>query len=78
MNGSKFTWLAGVRLAILVQLPLIVLSLILGLCWGGFRVEPGFAAVLQWLRGYGLLLGPPLGLVGFVVGAAPAECVPRR
>jgi hypothetical protein len=73
MERLLFTLVTGLKMALLAQAPIFLLSLVIGLTWGASRIEPGFEAVGRWLWSCGLLCGAPLAVVGFLVGAVPGE-----
>ncbi len=65
------TFEAGIKTALLAQLPILLFSVVIGLTWGAPHVEPGIEAIGQWLWSCALTWGAPLALLGFVVGALP-------
>jgi hypothetical protein len=75
MKRLLAAFVAGLKMALLAQAPLIVVGLVIGLTWGADRIDPGFEAVGRWLWSCGQGFGPLLGLVGFLVGVLPGEAV---
>jgi hypothetical protein len=73
MQRILFTFDFGLKMALLAQTPLFVLSLILGLTWGASGLEPGFEAVGRLLSSYAPIFAPPLAVVGFLAGVLPGE-----
>jgi hypothetical protein len=66
----------GLKVALLAQSPILVISLIAGLTLGtpgNGATGPGFEAVGRWLWSCTLTFGPPLAVLGFLVGATLGE-----